>query len=72
MKLIIGDYNYSTWSMRPWLFVHKHNLPVEVKRYDLSSDAMHQVLSDRFSNGKVPVLLNGATEVWDSIAILEY
>ena len=72
MKLIIGDYNYSTWSMRPWLFLHKHNLPVEVKRYDLSSDAMRQVLSDRFSNGKVPVLLDGATEVWDSLAILEY
>lgn len=72
MKLIIGDYNYSTWSMRPWLFVHKHNLPVEVKRYDLCSKNLHQALSDRFSNYKVPVLLDNDTEVWDSLAILEY
>ncbi len=72
MKLIIGDYNYSTWSMRPWLFVKKHDLPVEVKRYDLFSQDLHQVLSRRFSNDKVPVLLDDATEVWDSLAILEY
>ena len=72
MKLIIGDYNYSNWSMCPWLFVHRHELPVEVMRYDLFSDKMHQVLSERFSNGKVPVLLDGTTEVWDSLAILEY
>ena len=72
MKLIIGDHNYSTWSMRPWLFVHKRDLPVDVKRYDLSSSAMSEVLSERFSNDKVPVLLDGATEVWDSLAILEY
>lgn len=72
MQLIIGNYNYSTWSMRPWLFVHKHKLPVEVMRYGLSTDQMRDMLSERFSNGKVPVLLDGTTEVWDSIAILEY
>ena len=72
MRLLIGDHNYSTWSMRPWLFVHKHALPVEVERYDLSSNEMRRVLDDRFSNGKVPVLLDGTTEVWDSLAILEF
>lgn len=72
MKLIIGDYNYSTWSMRPWLYVHKHGLPVEVERYDLFSEDLRQVLLERFSDDKVPVLLDGATEVWDSLAILEY
>ena len=72
MELIIGDYNYSTWSMRPWLFVHKHSLPVEVKRYGLSSSTMEQVLAKRFSAGKVPVLLDEGKDVWDSLAILEY
>ena len=72
MKLIIGNYNYSTWSMCAWLFVHRHELPVEVKCYDLNSDKFNQVLSKRFSGAKVPVLLDGDTEVWDSLAILEY
>ncbi|MYB89930.1 MAG: glutathione S-transferase [Proteobacteria bacterium] len=72
MKLIIGNYNYSTWSMCAWLFVHRHELPVEVKCYDLNSDKLNQVLSKRFSGDKVPVLLDGDTEVWDSLAILEY
>ena len=72
MKLIIGDYNYSTWSMRPWLFIHKHGLPVEIEQYGLSSEQLRLVMSKRFSNGKVPVLLDGDFEVWDSIAILEY
>ena len=72
MELIIGDFNYSTWSMRPWLFVHKHQLPVQVSRYGLSSEELPQVLSKRFSAGKVPTLSDGSVEVWDSLAILEY
>ncbi len=72
MILMIGDYNYSTWSMRPWLFVHKYELPVEVRRYGLSTSELRKVLADRFSNGKVPILLDGKTEIWDSLAILEY
>ena len=72
MRLIIGDYNYSTWSMRPWLFVHKYSLPVEIKRYALDTRETHQVLLRNFSNGKVPILLDQTTEVWDSLAILEY
>ncbi len=72
MRLIIGDSNYSTWSMRPWLFVRRHGLPVEVERYGLSSGEMRRVLSKRFSGGKVPVLVDGGIEVWDSLAILEY
>ena len=72
MELIIGNYNYSSWSMRPWLFVHKYSLPLKVIRYDLDTPEMHNVLSERFSNGKVPVLVGGDTDIWDSLAILEY
>ncbi len=72
IKLIIGNYNYSTWSMRPWLFVRKHRLDVEVERFNLSSEELRSELSHRFCGGKVPVLLDGGTEVWDSLSILEY
>ncbi|MBX2867431.1 MAG: glutathione S-transferase [Acidiferrobacterales bacterium] len=72
MQLIIGNYNYSTWSMRPWLFVDFHSLPVEIIQMPLFSDQLASCLQPRFSNGKVPLLLDGDVEVWDSIAILEY
>jgi glutathione S-transferase len=72
VKLIIGNRNYSTWSMRPWLLVHRYNLPVAVQSHDLFSEELNVVLSGRFSNGKVPLLLDGEIEVWDSLAILEY
>ncbi len=72
MELIIGNYNYSTWSMRPWLFVDFHNLPVEIVQMPLFSSELNSRLQTYFSNGRVPLLLDGDTEVWDSIAILEY
>ena len=72
MKLIIGNHNYSTWSMRPWLFVHYHQLPVDVVSMRLFSDELIAELNHHFSNGKVPLLLDGELEVWDSLAILEY
>ncbi|MGB5706972.1 MAG: glutathione S-transferase [Arenicellales bacterium] len=72
MKLLIGNHNYSTWSMRPWLFVHYHELPVEVICMELFSDDLLQTLEPHFSDGKVPLLLDGKFEVWDSIAIMEY
>ena len=72
MKLIIGNYNYSTWSMRPWLFVHYHQLPVDIVSMRLFSEQLIAELDHHFSNGKVPLLLDGELEVWDSLAILEY
>ena len=72
MQLVIGNYNYSTWSMRAWLLVHRLNLPVSVICRNLFTQDMKAVLDGRFSNGKVPLLLDGEFEVWDSLAILEY
>lgn len=72
MKLIIGDYNYSSWSMRPWMFVKYHHLDVEVERLMFESKELADRLDGLFSNGKVPVLIDGETEIWDTMAILEY
>ena len=72
MKLIIGDYNYSSWSMRPWMFIKYHQLDVDVERLMFESDELAQRLDGLFSNGKVPVLIDDDLEIWDTLAILEY
>ncbi|MEM7193702.1 MAG: glutathione S-transferase [Pseudomonadota bacterium] len=71
MKLIIGNYTYSTWSMRPWFYIDHHNLPVEIERHCLFTDETLGMLDQHFSGGKVPLLLDGEVEVWDTLAILE-
>jgi glutathione S-transferase len=72
MLLIIGNKNYSSWSLRPWLAMKVHGMPFDEKRIHLyTSDSKPEIL--RYSPaGKVPVLHDGPTVVWDSLAILEY
>lgn len=72
MKLLIGNQNYSTWSMRPWLFIKHHDLDIEIEKLTLFSSATEEKLSQHFSNGKVPLLLDDDVEIWDTISILEY
>jgi glutathione S-transferase len=72
MKLIIGNQNYSSWSMRPWLFVKYHELDIEVEKVLLFAPKTVEKLANHFSNGKVPLLVDDEFEIWDTIAILEY
>ncbi len=72
LTLIIGNKNYSSWSLRPWLFMAYHDIPFTERRISLFSESMEQELAPYFSDTKVPVLLDGDLEVWDSLAILEY
>lgn len=72
LTLIIGNKNYSSWSLRPWLFMKHHNIKFSEKRVALYTDTTHQELQSCNSNFKVPVLMNGDFIVWDSLAILEY
>jgi glutathione S-transferase len=76
MKLYIGNKNYSSWSMRPWVLMCQLGLPFEEV----------QILFDAFTPGsafkrsvgaispvgKVPVLVDGDLAVWDTLAITEY
>jgi glutathione S-transferase len=72
MQLIIGNYNYSSWSMRAWLLLTHFNLPFETIRIPLDTATTDEQIA-RFSKaGKVPVLIDHATEIWDSLAICEY
>ena len=72
MLLVIGNKNYSSWSLRPWLAMKVLGLAFEEKRIPLyGPEAKDEIL--RYSPaGKVPILVDGTTVVWDSLAILEY
>src|SRR6059058_3494705 len=73
LKLIIGNKNYSSWSMRPWLALRANNIPFEEVFIPLYTD---QADKDRIlsvsDSGKVPALIDGGVTVWDSLAIIEY
>lgn len=72
LQLVIGNCNYSSWSLRPWFFLAYHGVDFEVKRVSLFTETMEKELEPYFSDGKVPVLRDGDLEVWDTLAILEY
>jgi len=70
--LIIGNKNYSSWSLRPWIWMKQAGIPFTEKRISLFVDTTRQELEPYFSNFKVPVLKHGELLVWDTLAILEY
>lgn len=72
MQLVIGNKNYSSWSLRPWLLMTYFALPFEEVRIPLDSDEFHASLSQYTAAGKVPVLIDQGVEIWDSLAICEY
>ncbi len=73
MKLVIGNKNYSSWSMRPWLALRASNIAFEEIFIPLyTGEADKQRLLGFTQSGKVPVLIDGDVTVWDSLAIIEY
>lgn len=72
LKLIIGNKNYSSWSLRPWLFMKVHNISFEEIRIPLYTANTKDRLAPYSPSGLVPVLIDGDVTVWDSLAILEY
>ena len=72
LTLVIGNKNYSSWSLRPWIFMKTAGIEFAEKRVALSTDNTKAQLESYFSDHKVPVLLDKDLKVWDSLAILEY
>src|ERR1043166_194339 len=73
LKLVIGNKNYSSWSMRPWLALRASNIAFEeifIPLYTGSADK-DRILSFTRS-GKVPCLIDGDVAIWDSLSIIEY
>jgi len=74
LKLVIGNKNYSSWSMRPWLALRASNIPFEeifIPLYTDNPADKDRILSFTGS-GKVPCLIDGDVTVWDSLSIIEY
>lgn len=80
LKLYIGNKNYSSWSMRPWVLLKQAAIPFEevMVRFDSfeAGSGFKQQLSGITPAGKVPVLVDGSSNggliVWDTLAIAEY
>jgi len=72
MLLVIGNKNYSSWSLRPWLAMKVLGIPFEEKRIPLYGPDSKRELLQYSPAGKVPCLVDGELRVWDSLAILEY
>lgn len=71
-RLVIGNKNTSSWSLRPWLAMKRVGIPFEEIRINLRSPEMKQQILEHSPAGKVPVLWSGDLMIWDSLAILEY
>lgn len=72
MQLVIGNKNYSSWSMRPWLLLKHYNIPFEEIKVALFSDGYQQILAKYSPSLRVPVLIDAGNTIWDSLAICEY
>lgn len=76
LKLYIGNKNYSSWSMRPWVLLKQAGIDFEevMVRFDSfdSSSKFKATLGPLTPTGKVPLLVDGDLAIWDTLAIAEY
>ena len=76
MKLVIGNKNYSSWSMRPWVLLKQAGIAFDevMVRFDAFTpeSKFKASLAGVSPTGRVPVLVDGALTVWDTLAIAEY
>jgi glutathione S-transferase len=72
LKLVIGNKNYSSWSMRPWVAMRAFGIPFQELRIPLAQGDTSAKIAQYSSAGRVPILIAGNHSVWDSLAICEY
>ena len=72
MDLVIGNQNYSSWSMRPWLLLSHFDIPFDEININLYQADSHERLAEYSPTLKVPVLIDEELTIWESLAILEY
>lgn len=71
-KIILGNKNYSSWSLRPWLVLKYTQAAFEEVVIPLYAAETEKEIARYSPSGKVPVLIDGDATIWDSLAIGEY
>ena len=72
LTLVIGNKNYSSWSLRPWLAMKQVGLEFTEVRIPLDLPTTYRELRRYSPSARVPVLKDGELTVWESLAICEY
>lgn len=72
MQIILGNKNYSSWSLRGWLALRKAALDFDEKMLSLNLSDFNQQIYQLGGAGRVPMVIDGDLAVWDSLAIIEY
>jgi len=71
LELVIGNKNYSSWSLRPWLLMTEFGLAFTETKLPLDTPEFRQRIVNYSPTSRVPVLLDGDEKIWDSLAICE-
>jgi len=72
VTLVIGNKNYSSWSLRAWLFLKHAGLAFQETVIALDTPDAREEIEKHSPSGRVPLLRHGELRVWDSLAICEY
>lgn len=72
LHLVIGNKNYSSWSMRPWMALSMAGIPFREMLIPLDTPETARLIAEHSDAGRVPVLYHGRQRVWESLAIMEY
>jgi glutathione S-transferase len=72
LTLVIGNKNYSSWSLRAWLLMKHVGVEFEEIVIPLDTTMTREQIDQYGPSGRVPVLRDGALTIWDSLAICEY
>ncbi|MGH1372256.1 MAG: glutathione S-transferase family protein [Cellvibrionaceae bacterium] len=70
--LVIGNKNYSSWSLRAWLYLAINKIPFDEIQLPLDTPEFYQRVGEYSPTHCVPALKDGEVKVWDSLAIIEY
>jgi glutathione S-transferase len=72
LTLVIGNKNYSSWSLRPWLALAHNKIPFDEVLIPIATPETAARIEKYSPAGKVPILIDGDAVIWESIAILEH
>ncbi len=72
LKLLIGNKNYSSWSLRPWIAMKAAGIDFDEEVIPLYEPGSREQVLKHSPAGKLPVLIDGDVVIWESLAILEY